>query len=283
MLDASRVAKDAALAAGAVLKDRVKTVTGLRTKSSATDLVSDVDVAAGVAAVSAILDADPHARVIVEEPEVYEQLAIEPASIDDEMVWIVDPLDGTTSYLHSFPAYSVSVALVRSGRPVAGAVYDAARDQMHWAAAGHGAFIGSQQIRCTQTPALSEALLVTGFPYDRGAALDLQLAVLAAFLRAPIHGVRRDGSAALDCCHVAAGRTDGFWEYTLLPWDMAAGVIICTEAGAKVTDISGREWDSSATDIIAANPMLHSRMLEVIAEVAARMPQAKPLDAPPRA
>lgn len=109
--------------------------------------------------------------------------------------------------------------------------------------------------------------MVTGFPYDRGAPLDRQLSVLAAFLRSPVHGIRRDGSAANDCCHVAAGRADGFWEYTLKVWDMAAGVIICSEAGATVTDVEGAPWTSRSTSICTANPQLHAQMLDVIGSV----------------
>jgi myo-inositol-1(or 4)-monophosphatase len=264
MSHAVQVAKDAASAGGAVLRDKMGSVTGVRSKSAAIDLVSDVDIASGVAIAKALMEADPGASLIVEEPEVYELLGISPGSLDDERTWVVDPLDGTTSYLHAYPFYSVSVALLESGRPVAGAVYNAASDEMHWASEGEGAFWQGRRIHCTPTPSVFEALVVTGFPYDRGAPLDLQLSVLTAFLRAPVHGMRRDGSAALDCCHVAAGRADGYWEYTLLPWDLSAGVVICREAGAKVTDISGADWHPASGNVLVANPELHARMLEIV-------------------
>jgi myo-inositol-1(or 4)-monophosphatase len=106
--------------------------------------------------------------------------------------------------------------------------------------------------------------MVTGFPYDRGRPLDVQLAVLAEFLRAPVHGIRRDGSAAVDCCHVASGRCDGFWEYGLKVWDVAAGAIICREAGAVVSDVDGEPWGTASSSICVANPTLHTQMLEVI-------------------
>ena len=111
---------------------------------------------------------------------------------------------------------------------------------------------------------MRDALLITGFPYDRGAPLDRQLAVLAAFLRAPVHGIRRDGSAAIDCCHVAGSRADGFWEYYLKPWDVSAGVVILREAGALVTDTEGAPWTAHSESICCANPALHAEMLAVI-------------------
>lgn len=261
------IAKAAAYAGGTVLSERARSISGLRSKTAATDFVSDVDVAAGVAAASLILSQNPKASIIVEEPEVYGEIGIEPGSFDDELVWVIDPLDGTTSYLHTYPCYSVSIALLESGRPVAGAVYNAALNEMNWASAGEGAFRDAEPIHCTPVSSVQDALLATGFPYDRGASLDRQLAVLAAFLRAPVHGIRRDGSAALDCCHVAGGRVDGFWEYSLHPWDTAAGVIICQEAGARVTGIAGENWTPASTGIIVANPPLHAAMLDVIGSV----------------
>jgi myo-inositol-1(or 4)-monophosphatase len=119
-------------------------------------------------------------------------------------------------------------------------------------------------IHVTNAETVRDALVITGFPYDRGTPLDVQMAVLTAFLRAPVHGMRRDGSAAVDCCHVAGGRADGFWEYALKPWDMAAGALICREAGAVVTDVSGRPWSAASENILAANPSLHAEMLALI-------------------
>lgn len=265
----------AAHAGADVVRDRAGDVGAVRSKGSATDLVTEVDVSAGVAIVRALVEHDPSAAVVVEEPEVYELVGIEPAGLEDPEVWVIDPVDGTTSFVHGFPGYSVSVALLREGRPVAGVVVDAVQDATMSAAEGLGATLDGHPIRCAEARTLEEALLVTGFPYDRGAPLDRQLAVLAAFLRSPVHGIRRDGSAALDCCHVAAGRADGFWEYGLQPWDTAAGAIICTEAGARVTDIDGSEWSVAGNSgIIVANPVLHALMLDVVRTVGARHPVA---------
>ncbi len=264
MPDILETAIRAACAGGEILRSRAGRTGPVRSKGSATDFVTEADIESGFAVVRAIIDADPRARVLVEEPEVCEQLGVEPGDVSDAEVWVVDPLDGTTSYLHGFPCYSVSVALVRDGRPVCGAVYNAASGELYSAAAGAGAYRDREPIAVSQATAVTEALLVTGFPYDRGAPLDRQLAVLAHFLRAPVHGIRRDGSAAVDCCHVASGRADGFWEYALRPWDIAAGAVICAEAGARVTDVAGAEWTSASDSICVANPALHTRMLEVI-------------------
>jgi myo-inositol-1(or 4)-monophosphatase len=264
MKERLEIARVAAAAGGAVLAQRRDHVGAIRSKGSRIDLVTETDIASGVATVRSILAADPSASVIVEEPEVYDLLGIAPGSLDDEEVWLVDPLDGTTSYIHGYPCYSVAVACVRRGIPVVGAIMNGATGELISAAEGHGAHCGESPIGCSAAEKVTDALVITGFPYDRGAPLDRQLAVLSAFLRAPIHGMRRDGSAAVDCTHVATGRADGFWEYALKPWDMAAGAVICREAGAVVTDVNGRPWDCGCSSILTANPALHAEMLALI-------------------
>lgn len=265
MRDTLDIARAAALAGGDVLRAHAGRIETVRTKSSASDLVTEVDIASGVAVVRAIAAAHPAAGFVVEEPEVYDLAGVREGSLDDDEVWVVDPLDGTTSYVHGYPCYSVSVALLREGRSVAGAVFDAASGQLHSAAAGQGATTDGRPLRVTSADAIERSLLVTGFPYDRGATLDRQLAVFTRMVRR-VHGIRRDGSAALDCCHVAGGRADGFWEFALKPWDTAAGAVIAAEAGAVVTDFSGRPWSSATTDTLVANPVLHGVLLEAIAE-----------------
>jgi myo-inositol-1(or 4)-monophosphatase len=156
------------------------------------------------------------------------------------------------------------VSCLRDGPPVAGAVYNVPADELTSAASGEGATRNGTRIACTSVPSLGESLLITGFPYDRGALLDRQLTVLRAFLKHPVHAIRRDGSAAIDCCHVAAGRADGFWEFGLKPWDMAAGVVILAEAGAAVTGIDGEPWSVESAGIITANPTLHAAMVEIV-------------------
>jgi myo-inositol-1(or 4)-monophosphatase len=262
--DALETARIAARAGGDVLESMRGAFGAVRTKSASTDLVTEADFASGIAVARAILLREPEARFIVEEDEVHERLGLARGVLGTDDTWVIDPIDGTTSFAHGYPMYCVSVALVAGDQPVAGAIYNAASRELFSAAEGLGATLDGNPIRVSGARSLRDALVATGFPYDRGAPLDHQLAVLAAFLRAPVHDIRRDGSAALDCCHVAAGRVDGFWEYELKPWDMAAGAVICREAGALVTAADGSPWTAAAGSILTANPTMHAEMLAVI-------------------
>ena len=265
MMDLRRIAEDAARAGGAVLAAHAGRVMGIRTKGDATDMVTAADIASGVAVVRSIASAVEGARFVVEEPEVYDLAGVTPGSLDDDQVWVVDPLDGTTSFIHGYPCYSVSVACVRGGRPVAGAVFNVPLDEMVSAAANEGATSNGVRLTCVGAPDMPGALIATGFPYDRGAALDRQLRIFERVLR-PAHDVRRDGSAAIDLCNVAIGRTDGFWETALKPWDMAAGVLVVEESGGAVTDFDGERWSVATRDVVAANTVLHPVLLGLIAE-----------------
>ena len=264
MRELLQTAVTAARAGGAVLEARRGDAGEIRSKAWSIDLVSETDIASGIAVARAIAERHPDARFVIEEDEVYDLAGVTRGALDDDEVWVVDPLDGTTSFLHGYPNYSVSVACVRDRQPAAGAVYNAALGEMNAGAVGLGATRQDLPLQTGVAASVREALLITGFPYDRGAPLDIQLAVLAAFLRAPVHGIRRDGSAAIDCCHVAGGRADGFWEYYLKPWDTAAGVVILREAGAVVTATDGTPWDITTDSICCANPTLHADMLAVI-------------------
>jgi myo-inositol-1(or 4)-monophosphatase len=258
-------ATEAALAGGRELVARRADMGAVRSKGWATDFVTEADLAAGVAVATTIAERLPNARFVIEEDEVYDLARVTRGTLDDDEVWVIDPLDGTTSFVHGYPTYSVSVACLRAGQPVAGAVYNAALGEMNAAAAGLGATRDGVPLSASSAPTVRDALLITGFPYDRGAPLDRQLLILAAFLRAPVHGIRRDGSAAIDCCHVAGSRADGFWEFYLKPWDVSAGVVILREAGALVTDADGAPWTAHSESICCANPTLHAEMLSVIA------------------
>jgi myo-inositol-1(or 4)-monophosphatase len=148
---------------------------------------------------------------------------------------------------------------------VAGAVYNASRDEMTSGEDGRGATLDGVPIRAGSIATIPEALLITGFPYDRTVTLDHQLAIFSRMIRI-VHGIRRDGSAAIDLSLEASGRADGFWELALKPWDMAAGIVILREAGAIVTDLAGEDWTCDTTDVVAANPVLHAEMLHLIAQ-----------------
>jgi myo-inositol-1(or 4)-monophosphatase len=263
MPDLLDLARNAASAGAAVIAQRRGSVGPVRTKSSSSDLVTDVDVASGVAVVRTIAEALPPARFVVEEAEVYDLAGVAQGDTHDAEVWVIDPLDGTTSYVHGFPCYSVSVALVRDGKPAVAAVFNVPAGEMFSAEAGGGATLDGSPIHCSAAETIETSLLVTGFPYDRGATLDRQLAIFDRAVRL-VHGIRRDGSAAIDCCHVAAGRADGFWELALKPWDTAAGVLIAAEAGAVVTDLRGDAWTIDTADHLMAGPELHPVLVEFI-------------------
>lgn len=266
MSEPRQIAERAARAGAAVLLEHYGHISGLRSKSGAADLVSAADVASGVAVVRTIKEQLPDARFVVEEPEVYALAEARRGELGDDEVWVIDPLDGTTSFVHTYPCWSVSVACLRGGQPVAGAVFNVPADEMASAALGEGATMNGRRLECRGSATIAGALLATGFPYDRGAALDRQLRLLERLLR-PAHDVRRDGSAAVDLCHVAANRTDGYWETNLQPWDFAAGVLILAEAGGVVSDFQGRPWSVQTRDIIAANPQLHASLLGAIREL----------------
>lgn len=177
--------------------------------------------------------------------------------------WIIDPLDGTTNFLHQIPIFSISVALQHEGQTVVGIVYDVMREESFLAVKGEGATLNGRKISVRQGISLSQSLLVTGFPYDDFGLTDNYMATLKHFW-GTTRGVRRLGSAAIDLAYVAAGRFDGFWEYSLAAWDVAAGAFLVEEAGGTVTDFSGRRDFVFGEEIIAAAPNVHSEMLEVI-------------------
>ncbi|MBI4678523.1 MAG: inositol monophosphatase [Elusimicrobia bacterium] len=183
-----------------------------------------------------------------------------------EFLWIVDPLDGTTNYAHGFPAFTVSIGLLRRGEPVLAGVYDPMRDECFTAEKGKGGSINGKPLKVSRTAKLSEALLITGFPYDRAGRSAYYTRFYAAFLEI-CHDIRRSGSAALDMAWVAAGRADGFWEFGLSPWDAAAGLLLIREAGGEVTDFQGEAWKAAEAygrQTLATNGRIHAAMRKVI-------------------
>lgn len=178
-------------------------------------------------------------------------------------LWILDPLDGTTNFVHRIPHFGPSLAFYERGRGVAACVYNPVLDECYTAVAGGGARLNGRPVRCADATELSEALLTTGFPYRIDALPDNNLRQFSAFAT-KVRGLRRLGSAALDLCYAAEGRYDGFWELHLSPWDVAAGALIAQEAGCVVTDCEGGEDWLFGRRIVAANPVLHRRMLDVL-------------------
>jgi myo-inositol-1(or 4)-monophosphatase len=183
-----------------------------------------------------------------------------PAAAGSGAEWIIDPLDGTTNFIHRYPFFATSVAVRVGSQLEAGAVYDPVRDEMFAASRGRGATLNGAPIRVSECSRLGDALLVTGFPFRSLAILPRFLDSLDRLIRAA-SGVRRDGSAALDCCYVACGRLDGFWECALSAWDIAAGALIVREAGGVVTDFEGAEGFLDSGDIVASPRALHPPFL----------------------
>jgi myo-inositol-1(or 4)-monophosphatase len=182
-----------------------------------------------------------------------------------EYRWYVDPLDGTTNFAHGFPVYSVTMALERAGELVAGCVFDPTRQEMFAAEAGAGAYLNNRRMRVSKTGKVEESLVGTGFPsrrrhQDVNVHFFYQLAMVT-------HGVRRAGSAALDLAYVGCGRLDGFWEFGLNPWDMAAGILVVREAGGKVTDMRGQAASLDGPHVLADNGLVHEGLLAVFDEV----------------
>lgn len=179
--------------------------------------------------------------------------------------WYVDPLDGTTNFAHGFPVFCVSIGLEHKGKIIAGVLFDPTRDELFEAAKGSGAHLNGKPIHVSKTSRLAESLLGTGFPsFKRHKNPNIHF-YHQLTLRS--HGVRRAGSAALDLASVAAGRFDGFWEFNLNPWDTAAGVILVTEAGGKITDFSAGEFQISSRELLATNGLIHDELLREFRQI----------------
>lgn len=180
-----------------------------------------------------------------------------------ELQWIIDPLDGTTNYAHSFPVFCVSIALEAKKDVVLGVVYDPMREEIFWAVKGKGSFLNGEEIKVSSIDDLNKSLLATGFPYDIRVSKTNNIAHFNNFLTRT-QAVRRCGSAAMDLCYVACGRFDGFWELKLKPWDMAAGALIVQEAGGRISDFQNEEFSLSASEILATNGLIHQQMTAVL-------------------
>ena len=187
------------------------------------------------------------------------------AGSDARHRWIVDPLDGTTNFLHGIPHFAISIALERDGEIIAGVIYEPIRDEMYWGEKGAGAFVNDRRLRVSARRQLGDALIGTGMPFGDRANDQAYLATLAAVMGAT-SGVRRMGSAALDLAYVAAGRYDGFWEFGLQPWDIAAGILLVREAGGYVSDLAGGHEMMATGDVLAANAHLHLPLAALIKE-----------------
>jgi len=230
-------------------------------RKGAIDLVTDTDRAVETLLTARLRAAFPDHIVIGEEASAAAGARRPPA---ERWAWYLDPLDGTTNFAHGHPHFAVSLALARGAELVLGLVCDPLRDETFAAVRGRGATLNGTPIRVSPVGALDDALLATGTPYDRRERADQYLGVIRAFM-VRCQGIRRAGSAALDLCWLACGRVDGYWEWRLGPWDMAAGALIVREAGGVVSDFRGAAHDLFGSETLASNGVLHGQMLRVFA------------------
>ena len=251
------IAVRAARRAGSIINRAALAGGGLQVRSKrANDFVTEVDKAAEAAILEVVRKAYPSHAILAEESGASE-------AGDNEFRWIIDPLDGTTNFIHGFPQYCVSIAVDQKGALEHAVVYDPVKDELFTATKGRGAFLNDRRIRVTKCARLGEALVGTGFPFKELDRVELYLRQLRAVMEKS-SGVRRAGAAALDLAYVACGRLDAFWELGLSPWDLAGGALLIQEAGGLVGDLKGDQGFMESGDICASAPKLFAPFLEAL-------------------
>ncbi len=255
---------DLARRAGELLREGFAGARAYELKSTETDLVTEFDHRAEELIIGDLRRVFPDHRVHAEESGESDH--------DHRYTWYIDPLDGTNNFAHGLPHFCTCIGLCEGGEPIAGAVYDPIKDEMFTATHGGGAFItgadgATHRLKVSETSELMQCMMATGFAYDKHTAVDNNVAEFGLMIRR-VRGIRRLGSAGLDLAYVAAGRFDGFWEIKLNPWDVAAGVLLITEAGGRVSDLDGRPLDITRkpVNLIASNGHVHERMGQVLDE-----------------
>lgn len=257
-----QVAIEAARTAGLFLKEHVGKVRNVETKQGEErNLVSEIDRRSEAMIIDIIHRHYPGHGILAEESG---------GSGNADYVWVIDPLDGTTNFLHGLGIFCVTIGIQYRGEVVGGAIYDPNTDELFTAEKGAGAFLNGARLSVSRSNDLMHSLLVTGFPYDIADNPDHAVEHFVNFLMRA-RGIRRLGSAALDLAYVAAGRFDGFWEVHLHPWDMAAGVLCVREAGGAVTDFAGNAHTIVREQVVASNGAIHPEMLRVLANPGARL------------
>lgn len=250
------IAIEAAKEAGKFLKYHVGKVKHIEMKQGEErNLVSEIDKGSEERIITIIRRHFPTHAILAEESGA--------SATSSDYTWVIDPLDGTTNYLHGIPLFCVTIAIEYRGELVAGVVYDPNLDELFTAEKGSGAYLNGRRINVSSTSRLIDSLLVTGFPYDIAQNPQNAIGHFVNFL-VEARGIRRLGSAALDLSYVAAGRFDGFWEVNLNPWDMAAGLLFVREAGGRVTDFAGAESTIYKKQVVASNGIIHDAMLQVL-------------------
>ena len=229
------------------------------TEKSRNEFVTQIDRAAEAAIIEVIRDHYPEHAILAEESG---------SRGDHEYQWIIDPLDGTTNYIHGFPVFSVSIAVAQGGELQHGVVYDPLRQEIFSASRGQGALLDGRKIRVSKRTTLQQSLIATGFPYRMNLEhIDRYLGMLRAVMLESA-GVRRPGSAALDLCYVAAGRVDGFWELGLKKWDIAAGALMIREAGGRISDLRGSDNYLTSGNVVAGTPKVYAALSKLLTPLA---------------
>ena len=263
------VAINCAAKAGEWVKTKLGTVEQPHLKVSVSDLVTDIDKGSERLIRNLINTHFPHHAFLGEE-------GVEPGAAassqaiadvkDSEYLWIVDPIDGTTNFVHGFPFFCVSIALAYRGEVIVGVIYDPVSDELFVAEKGKGAYVHGKRLAVSKEQTLSQSLLATGFPPDQAYALPLNLKSIGQ-IAPKVRNIRAAGSAALHLAHLAAGRLTGFWEYNLNSWDLAAGSLILQEAGGSITDMEGRPYQLEVRNVVATNGHIHHELLQELQQV----------------
>ncbi len=254
------VAVKAARAAGAIINRAALDVESVRiSQKQVNDFVTEVDHASEQAIIETLLSAYPGHGILGEET------GTEFGAKDSEFVWIIDPLDGTTNFIHGFPVYCVSIALAVRGKVEQAVIYDPSRNDLFTATKGRGAYMNDRRIRVSKRTELSQCLISTGFPFRKGDNFPAYLAMMSEVMQRTA-GLRRPGAAALDLAYVAAGFTDGFFETGLQPWDVAAGSLLVTEAGGLVGNFTGEADFLHHKECLAGAPRIYGQLVPLLAK-----------------
>ncbi len=255
-----KIAKEASYQAGNYLKENFEVKPKVEFKGEI-NLITERDRKSQQIVYNIISNNFPEHSILGEE-----ELNVEK---DKGLLWIVDPLDGTTNYAHGLPYFCVSIAFMEEGVTKVGVVYNPMLDEMIWAKKDEGAYLNGKRLKVSNEVDINKSLIATGFPYDLRESEENNLNYFNEFIF-NAQAVRRCGSAALDLAYVAAGRYDGFWELKLYPWDTAAAALFVEEAGGKVTDFSGNEFNPFKKECLASNGIIHNQLLEIIKKVRAK-------------
>jgi len=252
------IAVKAALRAGKIINRASLDIGQLKVSTKQqNDFVTEVDKAAESVIIETLRETYPKHAILAEETG-------QSGPQDSEHLWIIDPLDGTTNFIHGFPQYAVSIGMAHKGVLTHAVIFDPSRNELFTASKGAGAFLNDKRIRVSKCTRIDEALIGTGFPYRMFDHVDAYLDIFKEMTRRSA-GVRRPGAASLDLAYVACGRFDGFWEFGLSPWDMAAGALLISEAGGLVGDLSGESNYLTTGNIVGGTPKVFAQILQVIA------------------